>query len=137
MDTREELYKELRAQLLQVEGVKHVDLWNQQTDFLEEETAFEMPAIFIELGDIEWNVMKGFFRGWGEVRIHTVIPWSSEAPIEAWHLTDSIWTALFRIQGEGFDSLYPCMTIPNRSHGEIFENIDVFRVKYRKDWVTE
>lgn len=106
MDTREELYKELRAQLLQVEGVKCVDLWNQQTDFLEEETAFEMPAVFIELGDIEWNVMKGFFRGWGEVRIHTVIP-------------------------------YPCMTIPNKSHGEIFENIDVFRVKYRKVWDTE
>lgn len=137
MDPREELYKEMKEKLEQVEGVAHVDLWNQQTDFLEEEAPFEMPAVFIEIGTIEWNVQKGFFRGRGEVRLHTVMPWSSEAPVEAWMLTDRIWEALTRIEADSFSGCYPSMTIPNNSHGEVFENIDVFQVKYLKIWATD
>lgn len=137
MDPRESLYTELLDKLMQVEGVKHVDLWNQQTDFMEEEAPFQMPAVFIELGDIEWNVRKGYFRGFGEIRLHTVMPWSTEAPVKAWRLTDRIWRALSRIRSDSFDGYYPSITMPNKSHGEIFENIDVFQVKYLKSWEEE
>lgn len=137
MDPREELYQELLDKLMQVKGVEHVDLWNQQTEFMEEEAPFRMPAVFVEFGDIEWNVQKDAFRGFGELRLHTVLPWSTEAPVEAWRLTDRIWGALTRLDGKYFSGSYPSMTIPNKSHGEIFENIDVFQVKYLKPWTTD
>lgn len=137
MDPREELYTALVAALKGIDEVKHVDLWNLQTDFLEEETPFEMPAVFIELGDIEWNVMKSSFRGWGEIRLHTAIQWSESAPIEAWRLTDKIWRAIVGITGDFFSGSYPAMTQSNRSHREVFENVDVFKVKYLKPWSEE
>ncbi len=137
MDPREELYTELLDKLSQVEDVKHVDLWNQQTGFMEEEAPFEMPAVFVEFGDIQWNVQKDCFRGFGEVRLHTVLAWSTEAPVEAWRLTDRIWKAVTRIEGESFSGSYPSMTLPNNSHEDVFENIDVFQVKYLKPWVTD
>lgn len=134
MDPRQELYKEIMEKLKTVAEVKHVDLWNEQTDFLEQEAPFEMPAVFVEIGDISWNVMKDSFRGSGEIRLHTAIPWSTDAPVEAWQLTDKLWQTLTHIHGETFGGYYPSMTLPNRSHGEVYENIDVFQVSYQKPW---
>lgn len=134
MDPREELYTALVAALKSIDEVKHVDLWNQQTDFMEEESPFEMPAVFIELGDIEWNVLKDAFRGWGDIKLHTAIAWSEQAPIEAWRLTDKIWRAMEGITGDFFSGNYPETTQSNRSHMEVFENIDIFKVKYLKPW---
>lgn len=31
--------------------IKHIDLWNEQVEFIEQETPFATPAIFIELSD--------------------------------------------------------------------------------------
>ena len=134
MDPREDLYKALMEKLQGIDGVKYVGMWNQQTDYMEEEAPFEMPAIFIELGDIEWSVLKNSFRGWGDLMIHTVIAWSEDAPIEAWRLTDKIWHAIEGISSDFFNGTYPSVTKSNHSHMEIFENVDVFKVKYLKPW---
>lgn len=134
MDPREEIYIALVQSLRGIDEIKHVDMWNQQTDFLEEESPFEMPAVFIELGDIDWSVLKDGFRGFGEIRLHTAVAWSDTAPQEAWRLTDKIWRAMEGIVGDFFGSSRPCQTLCNRSHGEVFENIDVFSIKYQKPW---
>lgn len=137
MDPREELYAALKEALQGIEEVKHVDMWNLNTQFLEEEIPWQRPAVFIELGDIEWNVLKDCFRGYGNVKLHTVIDWSDSAPIEAWRLTNKIWHALERIDTDHTDGYVPWLTQSNHSHDEVFENIDVFTVKYIKPWNTD
>lgn len=134
MDPRESLYTALLEQLMQIKEVRHVDLWNRQTDFMEEESPFEMPAVFVEFGDISWTILKGFYRGAGEIRLHTVLPWCTEAPVQAWNLTDQVWETLLGMSDKyGYwDALYPVTTMTNHDHGEVYENIDIFRVKYLK-----
>lgn len=137
MDPREELYEALKEKLGNIEEIKHVDLWNSNTSFLEEESPWPRPAVFIQFMPISWDVLKDAFRGRGELRIHTVVDWSEQAPIEAWRITDKIWKALTRIEGQYFAGSYPSMTIPNVDHGEVFENTDVFSVTYAKPWQEE
>lgn len=134
MDPREELFQALKEKLGNIEEVKHVDLWNSNVEFLEEESPWQCPAVFIQFMPIQWNVLKDSFRGHGELRIHTVVEWSDNAPIEAWQLTDKIWRALTRIEGEYFMGSYPSQTVPNVDHNGVFENIDIFQVTYLKPW---
>lgn len=135
MDPREELYQALKEKLGEIEEIKHIDLWNNNIAFLEEEQPWPRPAVFIQFMPIAWNVMKDAFRGRGELRIHTVVDWNENAPIEAWRLTDKLWKALSRIEGDYFGGSYPEQTIPNVDHGEVFENVDVFSVTYLKPWI--
>lgn len=137
MDPREELYQALKERLSNIEEIKHVDLWNSNIDFLEEEEPWQRPAVFIQFMPIKWNVMRDSFRGFGELRLHTVVDWSQDAPIEAWQLTDKIWQELTRIEGEYFSGTYPDQTIPNVDHNAVFENIDVFQVRYIKPWIED
>ena len=115
MDPRQELYAALVGQLKNIPEVKHVDLWNENVVYADQDEPWQRPAVFIELG---------------------VIDWSENAPIEAWQLTDKIWQALEGIRSKSFDGYYPRQTLSNGSHEELYENIDVFRVKYLKSWST-
>lgn len=44
--------------------------------------------------------------------------------------------ALEGIRSKSFDGYYPKQTLSNRSHEELYENIDIFKVKYLKSWST-
>ena len=39
--------------------IKHIDLWNEQVEFIEQETPFATPAIFIELMPFNWQTLGG------------------------------------------------------------------------------
>ena len=57
-----ELYDRLTEALLQVGGggvIKHVDLWNQNVAFIDEDEAWARPAVFVEFGPIAWDLYKG------------------------------------------------------------------------------
>lgn len=56
----------------------HFDLWNQNVEFIEQETPFPFPAIFIEFMPITWNKM-GYNKQDANitVRIHIVSRWHS------------------------------------------------------------
>lgn len=74
MELREELYRKIKAQLelIGINGadelfifdnktdaevinraIEHVDLWNHNVEFIEQETAWERPAVFIEFQPIK------------------------------------------------------------------------------------
>ena len=84
--------------------VKHIDLWNHNVEFLEQEDAWPMPALFVEFGAISWEPVSGLhLRGTGEVRLHL---------------------------GKWFDHLRLLRTETNHNHEEILENIDTYSVRY-------
>ncbi len=39
--------------------IKHIDLWNEQVEFIEQETPFATPAIFIEFLPFNWQTLGG------------------------------------------------------------------------------
>ena len=56
---RKELYNMLRERLKEVDGgaVRHIDLWNHNVEFIEQEDGWERPAVFVEFCPIRWNAI--------------------------------------------------------------------------------
>ena len=112
MDPRENLYKDIKRAIEDgVPAVQHIDLWNENVAFADEESEWSRPAVFVEFGTISWDVVKNTDFG------------------------ESIWKALQDIEPRAeYQVSYPYMTGTNHSHMELLENVDVFRVKYLKTW---
>lgn len=79
---RKQLYLDIKNALksiLDTEGqqvFQHFDLWNQQVEFLEQETPFNCPAIFIEFVPIQWNQLgQNKQDAELQVKIHIVTEW--------------------------------------------------------------
>lgn len=56
---RKELYNMLCKELKEVGGglIKHIDLWNHNVEFIEQEENWERPAVFVEFCPIRWNAI--------------------------------------------------------------------------------
>lgn len=60
---------------------KHFDLWNQQVEFLEQETPFNTPAVFVEFDPINWHTTgKNIQEAEITVKLHIVTPWYANTP---------------------------------------------------------
>ncbi len=80
-----EIYQALKQQLLLVTDqednhiIKHVALWNRQTEFLEKETPFDVPAVFIEFGKVLWkHQLQGVQDTVLPITLHIVTPYAPE-----------------------------------------------------------
>lgn len=79
------LYLELEKKLLAINDeqpkprpvFKHCDLWNRQVEFLEKETPFQTPAVFVEFPDeIQWRTDGQHIQDADlTIRLHIVTPW--------------------------------------------------------------
>lgn len=141
MDPRESLYKDIKRAIEDgVPAVQHIDLWNENVAFVDEESEWGRPAVFVEFGTISWDVVKNTdfgkcVRGSGDLRLHLVTDWNDEAYHASFEIGESIWKSLQDIEPRAeYQVSYPCMTDTNHSHMELLENVDVFRVKYLKTW---
>lgn len=129
---RKELYGKIKETLeAEVPEVKHIDLWNQNVEFLDEEEVWARPAVFVEFGSISWQPLQGRGRrGLGEVRIHLVTDWSEGEYGAAFDLGRKVHARLEGLQGEEFNGMTLSATATNHSHEEILENIDTYAVRY-------
>lgn len=141
MDPREKLLRDVTDIIRQeVPIVAHVGLYNQDIDYMQEDAPWERPAVFLEFGAISWEQFKPtdfgtYARGTGVLRLHVVTDWYEDAYHASFQLEQDIWDALRKIKPcEEYQVRYPDETHTNHDHGEILENIDVFRVKYLKMW---
>ena len=75
---RKELFNAIKTKLASdVPEVKHIDLWNHNVEFIEQEDGWERPAVFVEFATIEWAPFQGGVqRGKGIVSIHIVTDWT-------------------------------------------------------------
>lgn len=122
--------------------IKHIDLWNRQVEFLDQEVPFPRPAVFFEFGETVWeglNCGKGVvYRGKCPVILHIVTDWSRQSglddkQLEDLELPDIIASALEGLKGEGFDSFQRYSSIPNHDHDDIVETIERFTVKVSRE----
>ena len=111
--------------------VKHIDLWNHNVEFLEQEDAWPLPALFVEFGGISWEPVSGLhLRGTGEVRLHLVTNWSDGGYESAFALCSEVSVRACGLSGIWFDHLRLLRTETNHNHEEILENIDTYSVRY-------
>lgn len=135
---RTELYRKIRERLEATGVIKHIDLWNHNVEFLEQEEAWARPAVFVEFGVITWTPVKDqeCLRGSGTVRLHIVTDWTEslgtqivESPVTAFEVADVVHGALAELSGERFHGWELMETHTNHNHEDIVENIEVYKVR--------
>ena len=141
-----ELYTAIAAALKEVEDgiIQYVDLWNQNVEFIEEDEAWDRPAVFVEFGEILWESYKGpsnVMIGKGEVLLHIVTDWKGSAadgsPYQVetlvdYELSNMIYERLRGLHGVTFRNLLLSRTLTNHNHQELLENIEVYKVTYER-----
>ena len=134
MDGRLSLFSDVkRAIEAQVPDVQHVDLYNENVEYVDEESPWQRPAVFIEIGDIGWRMMAGkelMQRGEGEMRLHIVTDWMEGGFEAACILIEKVLKALVGIDTPSVTVYCPETTMTCRSHGELMENIEIMKVRY-------
>ncbi len=115
-------------------AIKHIDLWNQNVEFIEQETAWARPAVFIEFEPIRWIsiVPSVEYRAEARVRLHIVTDWTAMTGDETdgagkfFELLDKIHDVLAGLEGENFKDFTLEESHTNHNHEEIVESIEVY-----------
>lgn len=130
---RKELYDAIKAKIASdVPEVKHVDLWNHNVEFIEQEEGWERPAVFVEFSPIVWSPLKSnAYRGKGTVNVHLVTDWTEGGQEAAFALSQKVSLALDGLDGETFGGMALSETATNHNHEEILESIDTYAVRYQ------
>ncbi len=117
--------------------VNHIDLWNHNVEFIEQEENWERPAVFVEFCPIRWNaIVPGVeYRAEPEVRLHIVTDWKGAAnesspfkedALEVFDLPELIHERLSCMEGETFKVFDLVESQTNHNHEDIVENIEVY-----------
>lgn len=136
---RKEIYRAICAALRGIDGapVKHVDLWNHNVEFIEQEEAWDRPAVFVEFAPIEWRADKGSYHTQGILRLHIVTDWAGplsqgDETLEVFDLCETVRRAVVGLSGEHFGSLRLLGSDTNHNHEDIIESIEHFA--YSGEW---
>ena len=119
---------------------KHFDLWNEQVDFIEDETPFDTPAVFVEFQTINWgDTIQSAQRGTLPIRMHVVTEWKGatndgsiyqEEALKRLDMVDGMASHLFNwMHGENgltIQRMQRNTTYTNHNHGELVEDIEDF-----------
>jgi len=145
-----ELYKDIIEQLGKVtvdgeEGspglIRHIDLWNRNVEFLEDEQPWPRPAVFVEFGTVDWSPWNSGgttgFTGMCTITLHVVTDWigatsadseGMEKAVAAMDLSDRICAKLQGLCGNTYHNLRLLSSAPNHDHEELVESIEQYRV---------
>lgn len=131
---RSELFDLIRERLASLEGtpVLHIDLWNEQVAFIEQESAWPMPAVFVEFKPIRWEQITGgqVQRAHTTIHLHIVTEWTgSETMADSLTLSHRISLALEDAEGDLFRSLHLAESHTCHNHEQLLETIDVYETR--------
>lgn len=114
--------------------IRHIDLWNRNVEFIEEETPWPRPAVFIEICPIRWKpiVAGREYRAEPQLKFHIVTDWADavsdeiDGAISMLDLPEHIHDALAGLEGDSFMELSLAESDTNHNHEDIVENIEVY-----------
>ncbi|MBD5225534.1 MAG: hypothetical protein HDS08_07135 [Bacteroides sp.] len=114
--------------------IRHIDLWNRNVEFIDQEIPWERPAVFVEFSPVRWNaIVPGVeYRAEPQVVLHIVTDWAEVASddaqrsIDMLDLPDHIHDAIAGLDGRSFRELSLVESQTNHNHEEIVENIEVY-----------
>lgn len=118
--------------------INHIDLWNHNVEFIEQEENWSCPAVFVEFSPIEWNeIVPGLeYRAEPFVKLHIVTEWKgssadgselSEDALFIFDLSEIIHSALSLMGGSKYLAFDLIESQTNHNHEDIVENIEVYQ----------
>lgn len=109
-------------------AIKYIDLWNHNVEFIEQECAWERPAVFVEFVPFKWSaIVPGVeYRSTPLVNLHVVTDWGVEYESEAFRLLDEIHCLLAGMSGDNFKEFDIESSSTNHDHEDIVENIETY-----------
>ena len=149
-----ELYTALTAALKNIKNgegedaprlVKHIDLWNQNVAFIEEESPWPRPAVFIEFGEITWSPLAGarkLLSGTCPVILHVVTDWKGgtadgdvtmAASVASMDTSERISAEVLKTTGNSFHNIRLVSSIPNHNHEDIIESIERYAITIERE----
>jgi hypothetical protein len=116
---------------------RHIDLWNQNVEFIEQEIPFEMPAAFIEFMPVEWQTL-GMKAQQADLtfRIHCVTQWrgsthhgaaAPETAVDYLHIPTLVLKSLQGMMVEGSGQFTRVRSVINHNHAEIVDSTEYYR----------
>lgn len=128
---RKQLYKFIEERLNELGDIKHIDIWNNQLTYPEEEQAFDIPAVFVEFASIKWDLLG---RGAREADVTFVLHVATDSREEKWSDNIEVFDLLDKISGaligqyndEGINAITPGESITDSDFGELMHNQESF-----------
>ena len=119
-------------------AIKHIDLWNHNVEFIEQEENWERPAVFVEFQPIQWNAIQpgAEYRAEPIVNLHVVTDWQGsssadsefrEQSLKVFDLLDVIHLKLSCRNGKTFKLFDLVESRTNHNHEEMIENIETYQ----------
>ena len=119
-------------------AIKHIDLWNHNVEFIEQEENWERPAVFVEFQPIQWNAIQPGveYRAEPIVHLHVVTDWQGsssadsefrEQSLKVFDLLEAIHLLLACRRGKTFLEFDLVESSTNHNHEEIIENIETYQ----------
>lgn len=136
---RRELYTALVKKLQEIDEIRHIDLWNHNVEFLDQETPWERPAVFVEFTSVKWEAIargKEYRDAHAELRLHVVTDWTGSAEagsvfqdeaLAPFDLCGKIHRCLCGLSGEKFMRLDLAQSDTNHNHEDIVEHVETYQ----------
>lgn len=136
---RKEIYQSIVATLLErVPSIQHIDLWNRNVEFIEQEEAWPRPAVFVEFAAVDWQPTVGrqYYTTKGTVLLHVVTDWKGSASAGSPFMAESL--AVFDLLNEIHMALRGLEDPPhfyhleltgsrtNHDHEDLLENVEIY-----------
>jgi hypothetical protein len=112
--------------------IKHINLWNNQIAFIEEEQPFDCPAVFIEFQPIQWRALS---RGVYEAEMIFALHIVTDSRVGTWQEAISVFDLIDiitqKLHGEndeqlGISSITRVRSTTDNLFGELMHNQEVF-----------
>lgn len=118
---------------------KHFDLWNRQVEFIEQETPFLFPAVFIEFTPNTWETY-GDKQQRSDIllNLHIVTRWfaqtadyspGNDAALQYLDLPDHVLKALQNFSATQSGSFIRTNSTPNHNHVGILDTIETYKCR--------
>ena len=136
---RQEIYNQIAAALAHLadyegnEIIQHLDFWNQNVMYAEQEEPWGRPAVFVEIGEIHYSPTceGGVYRTQNiEVRLHIVLDYHDcESYTNAFLLTEAIARVVTKAEPTTTTAFKLVASYTSHNHEELLEMIEVFTVR--------
>lgn len=136
---RKILLSTIKSALADVTEIMHIAMWNQQVTFVDQEDPFEVPAVFVEFGKLEWGVptkskpgQSGYEQTASSYFVcHVVLP-ATMTDDERLEFMDNFPALLAGISAHyadgsvAVDRVIPSASDTNSDHEELVEYLETF-----------
>lgn len=124
--------------------VKHIDRWNQNVEFIDQDSPWPRPAVFVEFGTVIWDPYKGPVFGQigkGTVSLHLITDWGGSAAdgsrtqldaLRDLEFAEAVEKVVNGLKGGSFRNIRLVESHPNNNHEDIIETVDVYAVTFER-----